>query len=213
LGPLPNGVATCGACTAQLADGVDCTDNNECVNGLCAEDVCASYGGVGDACTSSEGCLGSGYCDPGTDQCAAEPTWAVGTPCSTFPFDCGGPGADLFCHPTTQLCVAYLDLADPCDPDAGAAAYCRIFTYESCQDVGGGTFQCVEPTTRSAGQSCGFFTGEKCGTGLICDEGSETCVATAGIDEDCTSNPCEGLLECVGGVCQYGSHTGMCPSS
>ncbi len=219
-----SGAGACGTCTALEADGASCDpddEGSECLNGHCIEDAggvgvheCGGFGDVGDDCMTSQDCLGTRVCDPSTDLCAAEPTWAVDTPCTSFPFDCGGVAADLYCHPGTGLCVSWLDVDDPCDQTMGVFAGCRLFQYESCQNPGGG-FVCVIPTIVNEDDACGFFTGEKCVTGLICDDGDGVCKAPVPLDGDCSAvgAVCEFFVECVDGICQYGEHTGMCPAT
>ncbi len=221
--PAPTGGAICGVCKATLANGQVCGDSPECSSGYCKEleaapSECAAIGAISDACESSQDCTGTTVCAPGTLLCASEPTWALDTPCTTFIFDCGGPGADLMCHPGTAKCIAWLDVTDACDQSETPASYCRFFQYETCQEVvpGGGVFQCRAPMTVGAGATCGFFAGAKCGTGLVCykvAEDTEICVTQAGLDGDCSGTAqCDFFLNCVADTCSYSSYTGMCPA-
>ncbi len=213
------GVSTCGTCTATKTNGSTCDESSECASGYCddgedgAPGTCRDIGLNGDPCDESFDCLGSRVCDPSTLECKSEPTWAAGTPCQSFPFDCDGLTGDLMCHPATLECVAYLNVGETCEPNVMMAAqFCRLLDNENCLDVGGGTFECVAPQTAAVGEECGIFTGFDCGANLRCDEA--VCKTIVPLSGDCTgaNSICDTFLECIDGVCQYGEYTGQCPA-
>jgi hypothetical protein len=212
--------ATCGTCTALIANGETCEGSEDCLSGYCKEmdgapDECAPIGNIDDVCESSLDCLGTTVCDADTNMCASEPaSWAVDDACTTFIFDCGGPGSTLYCHPGTQTCKQWLALDADCDPSMGTTDLCNLFEYESCQGAAGSE-KCAAPTIATTpGDACGFFRGIDCATGMRCDIETETCVTIVALDGDCSvaNTACEFLLECVDGTCQIGPYTGVCPA-
>jgi len=216
-----HGPTGCGTCTADLANAAVCEDNNQCASGYCKEvdggdDVCAPIGDTGDACVSSQDCVGSRVCDPDTDECASAPaSWAADDPCSTFIFDCGGPGADLYCHPSTETCKAWLDLSDTCVPGESPADFCDLFEYATCQGAPGSEV-CTAPTTATnPGDACGFGSSVKCDTGMVCDMDEAVCETLVAVEGDCSgaNTTCEFFQHCVDGTCEYSTHTGTCPGS
>ena len=74
------------------------------------------------------------------------------------------------------------------------------------------------PVIVSEGDACGFKSGEKCASGLVCNF-DDTCVPPAVEGDLCpdvgqNSGECAGslLLNCSDdAVCVYGDYTGLCP--
>jgi hypothetical protein len=215
-----SGGGSCGTCAAQKNDGAACDENVECLNGLCSFDVggngtCRAFGAVGDDCASTDDCAGTLRCDPASSQCALEPAWFVGTPCAGGN-DCDPFTSDLYCA-GTGTCQAFREVGETCGP--GGMNLCRIFEYQWC-DMSLPTPVCMAATDAGLGEDCGYFLGARCTAGLICrdddqDPGTnDICVVELGVGDPCdeTNSYCAFLQSCVGGACQYGNYTGVCPA-
>jgi len=94
--------------------------------------------------------------------------------------------------------------------------YCHIWDGDTCQGAGGGgSGTCTAPTVQtSPGDSCGFFTGLECDTGMLCNMDEGTCQTLVALDGDCssTTSTCEFFQNCIDDTCQWGEYTGMCPA-
>lgn len=206
----------CGVCTLRADNGTTCGSDDECSGRLCAADnTCQEYGDLGDPCLASFECAGTLVCDEG-GSCALPPVWALGDPCDgmNISTQCGFPFSELYCHPATDECTAYLEVGEVCGQGVG---FCRLVDYETCENGGVNVDdQCIAPTIVNEGDECGFQLGLKCAGGLVCanDGDTGTCVVPSVAGDACFNDECPGnlLLSCVEGVCDYNDHTGMCPA-
>lgn len=210
---------TCGTCTAQKADGENCTDNSECKSGNCSgfdaatgnPGLCRGYGGEGDPCASYADCTGTLICDKSGAEpvCAIEPQWAAGMPCDELELRACNPySTGLYCD--NGSCAAFAELGESC-----RNSQCNYTRYEYCPP--GPQATCAAAAQVSAGEQCDTNV---CMPGLACvdDDGDPqtafVCVMPAGPGDSCLNagEECSLLLECsIDGTCEYGSYTGMCP--
>jgi hypothetical protein len=209
----------CGVCRAEKLNGAACAENEECASDFChpQTDVCAERAEAGEACASKDDCGGTRVCSPTTSTCVDEPTWSAGTPCRDF-IDCDVTQSGLYCDPEMMQCRAFLALDDSCGL---GTALCNFFEDEYCGQMpaGSGEYRCraATPSVAEGGQ-CNPFTGQACVEGLLCRDHDEVestpqiCIRQRDLGEACneTDQPCMVFLECVGGMCQYGSHTDEC---
>ncbi len=205
---------SCGTCRATLPDGVDCSDDSDCINNNCRDDgTCGGYGLTGDTCETDKDCSGQLACNAGT--CGVAVTKVVGDACIDFG-DCGFPFSDLFCNESMMTCEAFIALGAECNNGSIALGLCNLLQYESCDTAG--TRKCVAPTIVGAGDQCGFTTGRKCEAGLLCEGGAGGRCATPGEGSACIfdgeADTCGFFLECKSDdTCGYeDDYTGMCPA-
>jgi hypothetical protein len=209
--------ASCGVCTAILADGETCVDGDDCLNGNCRTNgTCGPFVASGGTCEDTEDCAGRLQCNDGT--CGTALVASVGDACVEFG-DCGFPSSDLFCNESAMMCEAFIALDATCNDGAINTGLCNLIKYESCDSTG--TRKCVAPTEVGMGDQCGFSTGRKCEAGLLCNDpgGAGGRCAATGLGAACTSGSesetCGFFLECKdNNVCGYeDEYTGMCPAA
>lgn len=203
-------VGTCinGQCTTQPAnelgacdDGLFCTTNDSCQNGLC-------IGGPTLTCPGSDACH-VGACDELTDTCGVQPgnngaQCDDNDPCTYF-----GSCSNGVCSKGPAIDCSFLNsecAIGTCDPVAGCKSvpvndgqacddgqFCT--TNDSCQAgvcSGGAALPCAPPG--------GCYVG-------TCDEIADTCTAVPGNDGAACDDlsPCTDGTTCLAGLCTNGT--------
>lgn len=207
----------CGTCTALKANGIACVDQDECMGHNCSDGVCADLAGPGESCDDDSNCAGVLTCTAGI--CAeADTSWTRGDPCQDL-FDCNLGSGDLACNifAASPTCQPFKALGETCGPGA-MGGVCRILEHQHCR-VEGMTATCAMNSVAAIGETCDFDQGIDCPVGARCvdhDGNAQTpsqCMqvlpegGACSVDEQCPI-----LYECIGGKCQAGNHTGMCPA-
>jgi hypothetical protein len=197
-----------GVCARQPAnefgacdDGLFCTDNEACTNGVCA-------GGTPKVCPAGDGCH-IGVCDEASKSCTVVAgndgnSCSDGDPCTAIAACQGGT-----CVQQTKKDCSFLDqtcATGTCDPQKGCVAVpnkdgtkCDDGLYCTVNDVCKGGVCGGQPNTCAA-------PGDVCMIGT-CDEGKKECVAVPGNDgAKCQSgNTCLASETCSAGKCQGGA--------
>ncbi len=171
---------------------VQCDDCNPCTINACEDAICAGSGLlVGLPCTADSEC--GGVCVGGLDD---------GGACSGD-LDCCGDEitADGFCDQNTCLALGSnacrtfsVDNKQIPAPECGDGLECNVS--EFCRTISG-TPTCVD--TGPTGEA------PLCSSPQVCDELKDLCVAACTLDSQCSDGRfCNGLEDCVSGVCQRG---------
>jgi hypothetical protein len=211
-----SGTGDCGFCAAQKPAGNACESGEECVDGVCVDGTCEGDGLVDSACLDNDNCRGRLVCDVVTSVCTSPESYAVDDACVDFDGQCGFPFSGLYCNGAAAggaKCEAFRALGAACDSQAGEL--CDIFNAETCDTEG--TQTCIAGTEQADGEACDIIVGTTCMSGSVCNTGDSgsagTCEAFRAAGESCVEDAqvgCSFLLECVGGTCQAGKHTGLC---
>ena len=170
-----------GTCTARLAQGASCVDQQ--LDDGCAENFASCLDGTCQL-PASYTRDGGASCDS-TDQCKA------GTFCDLAPIYLDDGGAAV----RTGGCAPLRG------PDAGCPGYSGCAAGLTCS---AGSSSC-KPTPQEDG-GCGFDLGA-CPSGLICSDyltpGTQTCLRERAQGQSCETNqlPCHAGI-CLGNVCQ-----------
>jgi hypothetical protein len=173
---------------AECNDGLFCTGTETCVSSSCQSsgDPCAT----GETCDEStdtcdaSACDGDGACEPGED-------------CNNCPTDCA---SKLNGNPNSRYCCDGDILPDCGDSRCNEGGFicgdqsCSVDA--ECEDnqFCTGTETCVDGLCLSSG--------DPCGAGTSCDEGSDTCVTCAGNKASCSSNSDCCSNNCRNGTCR-----------
>tara|TARA_R110002073_G_scaffold245044_5_gene407522 strand:+ start:55900 stop:57018 length:1119 start_codon:yes stop_codon:yes gene_type:complete len=211
-----SGTGDCGFCAALKPEGNACETGDECLDGVCVDGTCTGDGLAGSACLDSDNCRGRLVCDVVTSVCTSPESYQVDDPCVDFEGQCGFPFSAMYCNAAAQgggKCESFRALGEACDPQAGEL--CDIFKGEACDTET--TQTCIAATVQADGEACDIIAGTTCMSGSLCNTGDsgsagvcEAFVADGGSCEEDAEVGCAFLLECVGGTCQAGKHTGLC---
>lgn len=118
-----------------------CHTGTDCSSGCCAQVTGKTYGvcaavsycqaGIGDACTSAEGCQ-SGLCDQGSNAVG----WCTAA-CSATNTLCAGSGSNGLSNSSGNLnwCVTTAANTDYCFPGCFSSADCSPYPGTTCQQV------------------------------------------------------------------------------
>jgi hypothetical protein len=178
-----------GSCVDQYADGLDCTDDFQCLHGHCADGVCCNTACAGscDKCDIDQHvgtCTPVADADPGTPSCAPYLCDGTGADCPTT---CAGAGdcvaaPDAYCDGNSH-CVGTVATGQPCaNPQECLSTFCVDLV-------------CCGVAACGSANDCN-----------VCLSGSGAC-GTAPINHACDDgSPCNGADQCDGA----GSAAGNC---
>lgn len=213
------------SCVADIADGLACSVDNDCINGECADGVCCDdpCDGLCEACTAALTGELDGDCAPVTegletaDECADA---AAGTNCATG--TCNGAGAcgveDLG-DPPTVACPDTLQCdgtSSACPADCNgndelciAAEFCN--GSDTCvPDDGPGDActrdaQCLDNLCNETVGECQCTTDTDCGAAEFCDNTAPTGNTLTCTDDSALGGACDDNEDCVSGACSVGN--------
>ncbi len=183
-----------GACVPKETDGTACTDEDECVSGLCVDDVCCDQvcDATCEACTASVTGGADGVCgavtvntDPDT-ECTAEGPMTCGVDGTGCNGDTANPGCNLYDSTTvcsTASCSGgMLTNLGWCDGDGTCSA---------------STTPCAPFLCNLAGTACttSCTSHSQCDAGSYCD-GTGSCVTRLPDGTSCAIG-----LQCASGFC------------
>ncbi|HEX2880176.1 MAG TPA: hypothetical protein VHO25_11660 [Polyangiaceae bacterium] len=206
-----------GVCTALLGAGEDCTESNQCASGLeCGDDqICVEPAGPGDVCQGGEADCAPGYLCAGANEdnntsgnCRTfDEVFTVGSgqPCSFF--DGELCQTNLVCE--IQSIDAMTGITAICAAKKGAGQPCRVAIPDQCPNdqycaVVPNTLEGTCTARPAAGQPCAPSALDDnaltiCIQGTQCDDG--TCRARARLGQSCTVDAVCLSEHCLNGTC------------
>ena len=210
-----------GACTALQPAGTECTDSDECMNGLVCDDnldICAAPLGVGESCDdTTANCAMSLGCW-GSDEQAGTPGTCM-TNDSLFALETGAScdiqtgelcAVDTFC--ALEVDMQAQKLVGTCEPAVASGAACKTSFPDQCpaneycktppqQPQQAPDLNGVCTPTPVAGEAClgQQVWAAKCVAGTACVDG--TCEAIARLGESCSGDDACASETCEGNIC------------
>lgn len=207
-----SGSADCGFCAVVKPAGNVCESGDECADGFCVDGECAGDGLVASPCLDNDNCRGRLVCDSPSGTCADPGSYQADDSCEQFDGECGFPFSGMYCNSAAKgggKCESFRALGEPCNNATGQL--CDLLNKEACDT--GDTQTCVPAEVQADGEECDLLGGTVCMGGSSCDEDDGQCKPFAADGEACEEDAgvgCDFLLECIGGSCQAGTHTGLC---
>ncbi|MBU1534414.1 hypothetical protein KKF84_03785 [Myxococcota bacterium] len=190
-----------GVFTGTIADGSECTINEECVSGYCKTDdacpgTCEAFIPEGSACDYTDECVTGAKCVLGECTFFTAPV-AAGGECDENEDWCA---EGLFCHPDTEECTARLSAGEDCENVSDL----ECDTGTMCIGVGTTAPTCVTITVMEAvDDECGYNAGDMCAmyNDLVCaiddfQSFTGTCQISSKLDDMCFDSEAMAMNGC-----------------